>query len=213
LPGKFFLIDTTRCTACRGCQISCKQWNKLPATETRQYGTCQNPTDLDENTYRLVRFSEHPSEDFGINWYFFSDACRHCIDPPCKKRADQIVKDAIIVNSFGAVICTDKTRRLRKNWKVIQQACPWSIPKWNEKKKQITKCHMCSDRLEVGMVPSCVKACPTGALMFGDEKEITALAFRRLETSKKRFGDRARILDPKDVRALYLVVDDYEKYR
>ena len=31
---KSFLIDTTKCTGCRGCQVACKQWNQLKAENT-----------------------------------------------------------------------------------------------------------------------------------------------------------------------------------
>ncbi len=55
MAGKFFFIDTTRCTACRGCQTACKQYKKHGVTKTKQYGTYQNPPDLDGNTFRLVR--------------------------------------------------------------------------------------------------------------------------------------------------------------
>jgi len=212
MPGKFFLADTTRCTACRGCQIACKQWNKLPANKTEQYGSYQNPTDLNGNTFRLVRFAEHPSTVNSVAWYFLTDACRHCIDPACKKKADQIIKDAIIVNSFGAVLYTKKTKDLEKSSKAIKQACPWSIPNWSTKKKQLDKCHMCDDRVEAGLMPACAKACPTDALMFGDEAEIKKLAAERLEKARKKFGDKVKILDEKDVRVLYIVQDDLEKY-
>ena len=56
---KAFFIDTSRCTACRGCQIACKEWNELPANPTKQRGSHQNPPDLNPNNYKLVRFSEH----------------------------------------------------------------------------------------------------------------------------------------------------------
>lgn len=29
--GKTILVDVSRCTGCRGCQVACKQWNELPA--------------------------------------------------------------------------------------------------------------------------------------------------------------------------------------
>ena len=99
MAGKFFFIDTTRCTACRGCQTACKQYKKHGVTKTKQYGTYQNPPDLDGNTFRLVRFSEHPAKVNSMAWYFFTEACRHCLKPACKKKADQILKDAIIVKS------------------------------------------------------------------------------------------------------------------
>jgi formate dehydrogenase iron-sulfur subunit len=76
MAGKFFFIDTTRCTACRGCQIACKQYKKHGVTKTKQYGSYQNPLDLDGNTFRLVRFSEHPSKQNSMVWYFFTEACR-----------------------------------------------------------------------------------------------------------------------------------------
>ena len=44
--GKSIMVDVSRCTGCRGCQIACKQWNELPATETRQTGSYQNPPDI-----------------------------------------------------------------------------------------------------------------------------------------------------------------------
>ena len=114
MAGKFFFIDTTRCIACRGCQIACKQYEKHSVSKTKQSGTYQNPQDLDENTFRLVRFSEHPSKVNSMAWYFFAEACRHCLTPPCKKKVDQIKKDAIIVNDFGAVLYTDKMQGLEK---------------------------------------------------------------------------------------------------
>ena len=212
MAGKFFLIDTTRCTACRGCQIACKQWNKLPADKTKQYGSYQNPLDPNGNTYRLVRFAEYPSKKNSMAWYFFSDACRHCLAPPCKKKADQIVKDAIIVNDIGAVIDTDKTKELEKSAKTIKQACPWSVPNWSKKEKKLVKCDMCSDRVEAGLLPACVKACPTGTLIFGDEADIKKLSAKRLAEAKKKFGNKAHIEDVNDVRSLFLIVDDYPKY-
>ncbi|MDX2501817.1 MAG: formate dehydrogenase, partial [Deltaproteobacteria bacterium] len=37
--SKSFLVDTTLCTACRGCQVACKQWHDLPAEETINRGS------------------------------------------------------------------------------------------------------------------------------------------------------------------------------
>ena len=61
--GKTIIMDTTRCTACRGCQVACKQWNGLPGTKTRQSGSYQNPPDMGFETCKVVRFSEGLKED------------------------------------------------------------------------------------------------------------------------------------------------------
>ena len=74
--AKSFLIDTTLCTGCRGCQIACKQWHDLPAEKTMNQGSYQNPMDLSFDTYKLVRMQEKEI-DGKLRWVFFPDQCRH----------------------------------------------------------------------------------------------------------------------------------------
>ena len=80
LSGKSFFIDQTRCTACRGCQVACKQWKKQPAETTENWGSYQNPRDLSPSTFKLVRFSE-AEVDGRLRWLFFPEQCRHCLEP------------------------------------------------------------------------------------------------------------------------------------
>jgi formate dehydrogenase iron-sulfur subunit len=100
-----------------------------------------------------------------------------------------------------------------KDSKVIKQACPWSVPNWSKDQKQMVKCTMCRDRVDAGLLPACVKACPTGALNFGEEADIKKLTKERLAEANKKFGAKAHIEDEKDVRALFLIVDDFIKYK
>ena len=87
--SKTFFIDTSRCTACRGCQVACKEWQGFPANHTTQlgWGSHQNPPDLNCFNYKIVRFSEFKIKD-RVFWNFFPDQCRHCTEPPCKVAAD-----------------------------------------------------------------------------------------------------------------------------
>ena len=101
---KSFFIDTTLCTACRGCQIACKQWNQNPATKTRQRGTYQNPPDLSAATWKLVRFNEVESKRGEPKWNFFPDQCRHCLYPPCKIAADERKGGAVIIDSLTRAV-------------------------------------------------------------------------------------------------------------
>jgi formate dehydrogenase iron-sulfur subunit len=135
------------------------------------------------------------------------------LKPPCKKKADQILKDAIIVKDYGAVLYTKKTKDLEKSFKAIKQACPWSIPTWSKEEKQLVKCNMCFDRVEAGLMPACATACPTGAINFGEEAEIKKMANEHLKAAKKKFGGRGELLDFEDVRVLYLITDVQAKYR
>ena len=113
---KTFLIDTTRCTACRGCQLACKEWHDLPANDTKQRGTHQNPPDLNPNNLKIVRFRERMKPDGTVVWNFFPDQCRHCLTPICKDVADMAVPGAIIKDAkTGMVIATDKSAKKNRN--------------------------------------------------------------------------------------------------
>jgi len=58
MAEKAILYDATKCTACRGCQVACKQWNDLPGELTTNRGTYENPPDLSANTWLKMRFTE-----------------------------------------------------------------------------------------------------------------------------------------------------------
>jgi formate dehydrogenase iron-sulfur subunit len=211
MADKSIFIDTTKCTACRGCQIACKQWNQNPGTKTLQRGTHQNPPDLNFATFKLVRFSE--SEENGkIQWYFFPDQCRHCVEPPCKVTADDKAKGAIIQDEkTGAVIFNPKVRIKPADFKEIRESCPYDIPRFNAQKGIMAKCTMCFDRTPEGLLPACVKTCPTGAMNFGDRKAMLEMANKRL-TEAKTIYKNAVLTDPNDVRVIFLLVDDPKKY-
>ncbi len=201
-----FLVDTTLCTACRGCQVACKQWHDLPAEETTNRGSYQNPADLSFDTYKLVRMKEEVI-DGQMRWLFFPDQCRHCIEPPCKDTAGD--ESAIFTDArSGAVIYTANTKGL--DVAEITESCPYNIPRANAS-GTIAKCDMCLDRVQNGLQPACVKTCPTGAMNFGQREEILSLANRHLAEAKKKFP-KARLLDPGDVRVIFLTAYEPKYY-
>ena len=77
MAEKAILYDPTKCTACRGCQVACKQWNEhdeeIPTVEngvqSRNWGSYENPPDLSYRTWLKMEFRE--VERMGkINWLF-----------------------------------------------------------------------------------------------------------------------------------------------
>ncbi|MBI4804769.1 MAG: formate dehydrogenase [Desulfovibrio sp.] len=209
MPGKTFFVDLSRCTACRGCQVACKQWKQLPVEPTKQTGSHQNPPDLSAVTLKVVRFKES-GDGADFKWLFMPDQCRHCVLPPCKDAADSVVKEAIIQdNATGAVIFTDKTKNLP--FDVVKGACPYDIPRLDPKTKVIAKCDMCNDRVTAGYLPSCVKSCPTGTMNFGERDEMLALGKKRLEELKKT-KPKAVLVDWDSVRVVFLTEHDPRLY-
>jgi formate dehydrogenase iron-sulfur subunit len=206
MPGKSFFIDTTLCTACRACQVACKQWHDLPAEKTENRGSFQNPADLSFVTYKLVRFNEVVVGG-KLKWLFFADQCRHCIEPPCEMTVEDpkaIFRDS----TTGAVIYTANTKKV--DAQAVIDSCPYNIPR-AAKDGTLAKCDMCLDRVENGLLPACVKTCPTGAMNFGDREEMLALARKRLAEAKKT-NPTAQLLDPDDVRVIYLVTEKPNLY-
>jgi formate dehydrogenase iron-sulfur subunit len=208
--GKSIMVDTSRCTACRGCQIACKQWKGLPGTKTKQTGTYQNPPDLSAQTLKLVRFSEGIKENGKPYWYFFSEQCRHCLEPPCMDAiAGYVDGGATKDEATGAVLFTGKSKEAP--FDEVRTACPYNIPRQDEKTKELVKCTMCLDRVTNNRVPACVQSCPTGTMVFGERDAILDQAKKRVEVLKKTYPNAAA-LNADDVRVIYIVTDDPKKY-
>ena len=157
-------------------------------------------------------FDSARSPGMKVAWYFFPDQCRHCMSPPCKEVADAKAKGAIIQDEeTGAVVFNPKVKMKPADFKEIREACPYDIPRFLPSAGIMAKCTMCFDRTKEGMLPACVKTCPTGTMNFGDRKDMLEKANKRLEEVKKVYKD-AMLTNPDDVRAIYLLVDDPKKY-
>jgi len=64
-PGRAygFFTDTTLCIGCKACQVACKQWNNLPASDMRLSGdSYDNTRRLSATTWRHVAFIEQFDE-------------------------------------------------------------------------------------------------------------------------------------------------------
>ena len=208
--GKSILVDTSKCSACRGCQVACKQWNGLPGTKTKQLGTYQNPQEVSAQTWKLVRFSEGIKDNGKPYWYFFSEQCRHCLEPPCMDAIGGYVKGGAIQDeTTGAVIFTDKSKDAP--FDEVRSACPYNIPRQDQKTKVFFKCTMCLDRITNNRIPACVLSCPTGAMVFGDRDAIVEQAQKRVEVLKNTYP-KAMALNLDEVRVIYIVTDDPKKY-
>jgi len=168
--SKAILYDSTKCTACRGCQVACKSWNQHKAEETENRGSYENPEELSPETWVKMRFIE--TEHYGkFAWLFARRACMHCEDASCA-----------IVCPTGAILKTDEGFvHIDQDWCIgcgnCVQACPFNVPhKDHHGSGTAKKCTACTsvglNRQDAGMDPSCITTCPTGALKFGDRDEL-----------------------------------------
>lgn len=199
------LIDTTKCTACRGCQVACKQWNEMPAKRTRNLGSYQNPPDLEWNTWTLIRFQEHVDGQGTLKWLFRKDGCMHCTDAACVKVCPS---GALYYTEFGTV-GLDRAKCIGCKECVV--ACPFGIPKYDSASDKVTKCDLCYGRLKSDELPACVKSCPTGALTIGPRDAMIEKAYQRV----KELGGDANVYGDKFVggtHVIYVLSEKPETY-
>jgi len=202
MPEKIKLYDDSKCTGCRGCQLACKQWNSLKARQTQNMGTYQNPPSLQANTFMIIRFQDYEDEKGNVKWIFRKEACMHCTDAACVTACPTGALH--YVKEYGTV-GLDKDKCI--GCKYCTSACPFEVPKHDPYTDKATKCDMCESRLQNGLDPACVKACPTGALKFGDKEDMLKLAEGRV----KALGGTATIYGDKYLGGTHLVYVLQEK--
>ena len=189
------LIDVSKCIGCKACQSACAEWNDTHPEIGFNTGSYQNPADLSDQMFTLMRFNEYENPETGdFEWLIRKDGCMHCEDPGCLKACpapgaivqySNGIVDFISDNCIGCGYCVT--------------GCPFDIPRISPTQHVSKKCTLCSDRVAVGQGPACAKACPTQAIVFGTKEDMVTHANARVEDLKSRGYDNAGIYDPQGV--------------
>lgn len=102
--------------------------------------------------------------------------CRHCENAPCitvcPTKALYRTDKGVFINYLRCIGCRQ-----------CIVACPFGIPKFLDIHKVIVKCDLCRHRLMKNLPPACASTCPTEAISFIDEEEVTKIK-RGIELSK-----------------------------
>lgn len=166
------LIDVTRCIGCHECVAACTQANGLgddiPAPQD-----C--PDGLSARRWSTV--IAQPGE------HYVRKQCRHCLEPACVSACPV---EAMQKTPEGPVIY-DSSRCM--GCRYCMMACPYGIPRyeWDSLAPVVRKCTLCYDRLQAGLSPACVEACPQQALLFGPRAELLVEAHNRLEAQPELY--------------------------
>jgi formate dehydrogenase iron-sulfur subunit len=210
---KAILYDSSKCTACRGCQVACKSWNEHEAEETTNRGSYENPKELSPETWVKMRFIE-TERNGKFAWLFARRACMHCTDASCT-----------IVCPTGAILKTDEGFvHIDQEWCIgcgnCTQACPFDIPhKDHHHTGTAMKCTGCTstglNRQDAGLAPACVTTCPTGALKFGDRDQLIDEANQRIADLKAKGFSNAILYGKNELgglHSMYILDDTAEVY-
>ncbi len=155
-----FYFNSNLCTGCKACQVACKdKWDlKVGVTWRRVV------------EYSGGEWTPNPDGTYSqsVVGYYVSLACNHCQNPLCvdvcpttamSKRDDGVV----IIDTNNCIGC-----------RYCQWVCPYGAPQFDSERGVMTKCNFCYDALDTGGQPSCVAACPSRALDFGEREALQA---------------------------------------
>lgn len=193
------LIDLSRCIGCKACQAACEEWNDVREPIGANVGVYDNPVDLTEHSWTVMKFKE---EEIGgdLQWLISKMGCLHCEDPGCLKACP--APGAIVQYANGIV---DFNQEKCIGCGYCASGCPFNIPRYSHKDNKAYKCTLCSDRVQVGVEPACVKSCPTQALSFGSKETMLGHAEQRLADLVERGLAKAAIYDPPGVGGTHVV--------
>ena len=175
---KSMLIDTTLCIGCRACQAACKQWNQLPAEKTTFTGSYENPARFSPITWTKIVFREHEDEKGKVRWLFAKQGCMHCTEAACMMVCPA---NAIYRTEYGTVRI-DPQRCIGCNYCAAN--CTYQVIGFDQAANVARKCTFCYDRVSNGEIPACAKACPTGAITYGERAALIKEAQKRVARLK-----------------------------
>jgi formate dehydrogenase iron-sulfur subunit len=194
------LIDTSKCIGCKACQTACMEWNDLRDEVGTCAGTYDNPRDLTDQSWTVMRFSEYENPKGDLEWLIRKDGCMHCADPGCLKACPS---PGAIVQYANGIVDFHEEHCIGCGYCIA--GCPFDVPRISKKDNKAYKCTLCSDRVAVGLEPACVKTCPTGAITFGTKEQLQHDAEERIADLKSRGYEQAGLYDPAGVGGTHVM--------
>ncbi len=154
-----FDLDMEKCVACGACAVACMDQNDLW------------PDKGDEPFRHVGTVEPRPGRDPDRIGYL-SLGCMHCTDAPCIRACP---RSCLSKNDMWLTVY-DNTRCIGCH--SCAMACPFGAPTFGPDGK-MRKCDGCAERLKNGLLPACVRVCPTHALTCVPEDEYNSARLTR----------------------------------
>ena len=194
-PRYGMVVDLRRCFGCHACSVACKAEQDVPLGSFKSW-------------VLVTEKGQYP--DAARN--FVPVLCNHCDDPPCVKvcPSGALFHTEAGFVSYNKDICTGCGYCI--------DFCHFSVPRSERNLTtgvaKMDKCTFCTtpglDRVDNGHEPSCVKTCPTGALVYGDHDELVAEGGKRVQALRAKGYGNAYLYGDRELGGLHVlyVLDD-----
>jgi len=146
---KQLYYDIKKCLGCKSCEIACAVAHSISNELFKA---------IKDEILSLPRKKIIYSKDKN-----YPVSCRHCKDPKC---VDACMAAALVYDKEKGMVLHDESRCVGC-WMCVM-VCPYGAIRPNIKTRIPIRCDKCKDKDE----PSCVKACPTGAIIWLEETAL-----------------------------------------
>ena len=211
VPRRFvFLVDTYQCIGCGFCVKACKLENEIPfdadvsrtwveryvvtaegnvfadTPKEARYGFTTGRIDLGHG-----KFKDIPREKIK-KAFFVPKLCNQCAKPSCV----QVCPVGATYQTADGVVLVDRKWCIGCGYCIM--ACPYGMRFFHPVHHVADKCNFCYHRINRGMQPACVQACPTGARRIGNIKDPgdpvgNFIRTERVAVHKPEYGTEPRV--------------------
>ncbi|MFC1995575.1 4Fe-4S dicluster domain-containing protein [Chloroflexota bacterium] len=160
MTRKYLLVDLKYCNGCHTCEVACKQEHSLPV------GT---------NWIKVLKIGPKISGN-NLRTDYVPWMCMNCPTAPCI----EICPQKAITRRPDGIVLVDAELCIGKTCSKCVEACRIGVMQINPEKDKAEKCNMCVDRIDAGLQPACVVACPSKCMHFGEMNDFRQNIIKRL---------------------------------
>ena len=200
-----FLVDTEKCVGCGFCVKACKLENEIPydapvsRTWVERYiVTRDGETHADTPLAGRDGFIDPKIRGKAIDpaeiskAFFVPKLCNQCDNPPCV----QVCPVGATYQTKDGVVLVDRDWCIGCGYCIM--ACPYGVRFFHPVHKVAEKCNFCYHRLDHGLQPACVEACPFEARRICNLKDpedpVTRIIMgQRVAVLKDEYGTKPQV--------------------